>query len=124
MNEFQNADMEMAPLLMSVSRELVMDFIPFYTDYTAFLYKMPVHEHLEYLIFLKPFKMEVWIVIALGVPFAAIAAYMFTKIVVNRRGVKQRNLTPYVFESLYETVTYFYGALFLNSKFYLYYINI
>ena len=110
--------MEMAPLILSADREEVMDFIAFYTEYSAFLYKIDINVNNEEGIYLMPFQKELWGLIGFVIPFIAIVAHVLTRVTMANPGrpLRRSSKVHYLFQSFKESFTYFFAAACGNGE--------
>lgn len=73
--------MVVAPSSRTVLRSTAMDFStqPYYIEYITTLFKSPGRES-KVMILVKPFRAEVWSLIVVSVPIAALATFLFGRV--------------------------------------------
>ena len=71
----QEVDMAAAPMSRQANREKYMDFneIPFYIEFTTVVIRTPHPDANTVGLFIRPFKLEVWISILAAIPLAGLA---------------------------------------------------
>ncbi len=67
--------MAAAPLSRQMNREIYMDFleVPFYIEFTTVVIRKPDPDANTVGLFIRPFKLEVWISILAAIPLAGLA---------------------------------------------------
>ena len=73
--------MAVAALTRTLNREIYMDFVdvPFYIEFTTVALRKPDPDANTVGMFLRPFKLEVWISILAAIPLAGVALMLNTR---------------------------------------------